>query len=87
MAFAGATNMEDSVRLEDIVAEFARDRKETRAALREAAQTRKETEQILKELAQARKKTELGIEGLALVRYADGEAGPQNTRYGRCVRG
>ena len=57
--------MGDSVRLEDIVAELARDRKETRAELREAAQARKETEQILKELAQARKKTEQTVEELS----------------------
>ena len=57
--------MEDLVRLEDIVAELARDRKETRAELREAALARKETEQILKELAQARKKTEQTVEELS----------------------
>ena len=57
--------MEDSVRLEDIVAELARDQKETRAALREAAQARNETEQSIKELAQAQKDTEQSVKELA----------------------
>ena len=57
--------MQDLASLENIVAELARDRKETRAELREAALARKETEQILKELAQARKKTEQTVEELA----------------------
>ncbi len=57
--------MEDSVRLEEIVAELARDQKETRAALREAAQARNETEQSIKELAQAQKDTEQSIKELA----------------------
>ena len=57
--------MEDSVRLEEIVAELARDQKETRAALREAAQARNETEQSIKELAQAQKDTEQSVKELA----------------------
>ena len=57
--------MQDSVRLEDIVAELARDQKETRAALREAAQARKDTEQSVKELVQAQKRTEQSIKELA----------------------
>ena len=57
--------MEDSVRLEEIVAELARDQKETRATLREAAQARNETEQSIKELAQAQKDTEQSIKELA----------------------
>ena len=57
--------MEDSVRLEDIVAELARDQKETRAALREAAQARKGTEQSVKELVQAQKRTEQSVKELA----------------------
>ena len=57
--------MEVSVRLEDIVAELARDQKETRAALREAAQARKGTEQSVKELVQAQKRTEQSVKELA----------------------
>ena len=53
------------MRLEDIVAELARDQKETRAALREAAQARKGTEQSVKELVQAQKRTEQSVKELA----------------------
>ena len=53
------------MRLEDIVAELARDQKETRAALREAAQARNETEQSVKELAQAQRDTEQSVKELA----------------------
>ncbi len=66
--------MEDSVRLEEIVAELARDQKETRAALREAAQARNETEQSIKELAQAQKDTEQSVKELAQIQTRTDES-------------
>ena len=80
MAFAGAANMQDLANLENMLAELARDRQETRAELREAAQIRKETDQIIKEIAQARKGTKLDIEGLAQTQK------PTDTQMGRLNR-
>ena len=79
--------MEDSVRLEEIVAELARDQKETRAALREAAQARNETEQSIKELTQAQKDTEQSVKELAQIQKRH-RKNPQRTRsnHGRTER-
>lgn len=67
--------MEDSVRLEEIVAELARDQKETWAALREAAQIQKKTEQTveehstdIKELARDREETRAALREAAQIR-------------------